>query len=74
MKEVKNAPHQNSPALLQFNHGVMRQVDFDRTNVGGLRLTTLLIFSHDLEVNYPSGVTHLEHAERELETMCFHCL
>lgn len=58
------ANYQNSAALLQLHHSVMGQVDLDRANVGGLWLTTLLVFSHDLERSYFGGVTHLWVSEK----------
>jgi len=61
---MKNVPYRHSAALLQFNHIVKRQVDFDRANIGGLWLATLLVFSHDLEGSYPGRVTNLEDTEK----------
>lgn len=61
---IFNFPYQNSVALLQLNHSVMRQVDFDRANIRGLWLTTLLVFSHYLEGSYVGGVTHLKDSEK----------
>ena len=51
-KKLKTAPHQNSPALLQFHHVVIGQEDFHRADIGRLWLTALLIFSHYLEGGY----------------------
>lgn len=52
----------------------MRQVDFDRVNIGGLWLTTLLVFSHYPEGSYLGGVTHLKDREKEFETIWFYFL
>lgn len=51
--------YQNSAALLELNHGVVRQVDLDVAEVGGLWLTTLLVFSHHFEGSYHAAVAHL---------------
>ena len=59
----KNFPYQNSAALLQFNHSVMRQIDFDRANIGGLRLTTLLILSYYFKGRDVGGVTDLKYSK-----------
>lgn len=56
----KNALYQNSAAFLQFDHSVIRQVNFHRANIGHLRLTTFLIFSNYLEWSYHGGVAHLQ--------------
>lgn len=51
--------YQNSAAFLQFHHSVTGEVDFDRSNIGSLWLTTFLVFSHNLEWGYVGSVAHL---------------
>lgn len=65
----KHTPYQNSAAFLQFDHSVTRQVDSDKTYIGGLWLTTFLIFSHYLEWSYHGGVAYLHDSVKAFERM-----